>query len=191
MEYLREELDLTGSLGLDFVNTMIPYRTGPVDLLGHPDALIWWLEQSAPGPVRALAPSDLPGLRLLTLEARRLRKALVATLEAVAAGAASVPAPAAATVNRALGVAPAVHRLTGFELDVYFARTHPLALLTPIALSALDLALTTRPDRLRACAADDCLRWFVDTSKGGRRRWCSMERCGNRAKAFRYRSRHT
>jgi predicted RNA-binding Zn ribbon-like protein len=45
-------------------------------------------------------------------------------------------------------------------------------------------------DRFRICANDGC-RWvFEDTSRGGRRRWCDMTSCGNRAKVRRYRSRH-
>ncbi len=45
-------------------------------------------------------------------------------------------------------------------------------------------------DRFRICANDGC-RWvFEDTSRGGRRRWCDMTTCGNRAKVRRYRSRH-
>jgi len=43
--------------------------------------------------------------------------------------------------------------------------------------------------RLRICANDGC-RWvFEDTSRTGRRRWCSMASCGNRAKAARHRAR--
>jgi predicted RNA-binding Zn ribbon-like protein len=45
------------------------------------------------------------------------------------------------------------------------------------------------PDRLRVCANDSC-RWvFRDASPTGRRRWCSMASCGNRAKAARHRAR--
>lgn len=47
-------------------------------------------------------------------------------------------------------------------------------------------AVGERPDRLRSCEHEDCTLWFLDTSKGGRRRWCSMESCGNRAKARRH-----
>jgi predicted RNA-binding Zn ribbon-like protein len=43
--------------------------------------------------------------------------------------------------------------------------------------------------RFRICANDGC-RWvFEDRSRGGRRRWCDMSSCGNRAKAQRFRSR--
>jgi predicted RNA-binding Zn ribbon-like protein len=44
-------------------------------------------------------------------------------------------------------------------------------------------------DRVRRCAGNDCLLTFVDTSRPGRRRWCSMERCGNRAKVRAFRNR--
>ncbi|HIC14689.1 MAG TPA: CGNR zinc finger domain-containing protein, partial [Gemmatimonadetes bacterium] len=48
------------------------------------------------------------------------------------------------------------------------------------------------PLRIRQCASEDCIYWFLDTSKSGRRRWCSMARCGNRAKvAKHYRQRST
>jgi predicted RNA-binding Zn ribbon-like protein len=44
-------------------------------------------------------------------------------------------------------------------------------------------------DRVRVCANDEC-RWaFYDSSRTGRRRWCDMSSCGNRAKAARHRAR--
>ena len=44
-------------------------------------------------------------------------------------------------------------------------------------------------DRFRVCANDAC-RWaFYDESRAGRRRWCDMTTCGNRAKAARHRER--
>src|ERR1700716_880412 len=42
--------------------------------------------------------------------------------------------------------------------------------------------------RLKKCAASDCDVYFVDLSKGHRRRWCSMNNCGNREKQRRWRS---
>ncbi|HYU48985.1 MAG TPA: CGNR zinc finger domain-containing protein [Candidatus Limnocylindria bacterium] len=46
-----------------------------------------------------------------------------------------------------------------------------------------------RADRLRICDNDTC-RWvFFDSSPTGRRRWCDMATCGNRAKAARHRAR--
>lgn len=54
------------------------------------------------------------------------------------------------------------------------------------------IVLATRMDdswrRLKVCAGD-CGLSFYDDSRSGRRRWCAMERCGNRAKARTYRRR--
>ncbi|MFN6120569.1 MAG: CGNR zinc finger domain-containing protein [Actinomycetes bacterium] len=52
-------------------------------------------------------------------------------------------------------------------------------------ISAVDLA-SEQPRRVRRCDHEHCVLWFLDTSKSGRRRWCSMDRCGNRAKARRH-----
>lgn len=52
-----------------------------------------------------------------------------------------------------------------------------------------DLVAEARPGRIRNCANPACVLWFHDVSKNGRRRWCSMEGCGNRAKAARFAAR--
>lgn len=46
-----------------------------------------------------------------------------------------------------------------------------------------------RPERLRVCADPGCGWAFHDTSRSGRRRWCDMTTCGNRAKVARHRER--
>ncbi|MFI6299425.1 CGNR zinc finger domain-containing protein [Nonomuraea sp. NPDC050790] len=55
-------------------------------------------------------------------------------------------------------------------------------------LAAADLVrvLAERPDRVRHCGNPRCVLWFLDVSKNGSRRWCSMEVCGNRAKVNRF-----
>jgi predicted RNA-binding Zn ribbon-like protein len=40
---------------------------------------------------------------------------------------------------------------------------------------------------VRECEADKCGGFFVDQSRAKPRRWCSMDSCGNRAKAQRFR----
>jgi predicted RNA-binding Zn ribbon-like protein len=46
--------------------------------------------------------------------------------------------------------------------------------------------LSTHPGRVRRCNLPPCGCYFVDTSRSGRRRWCAMALCGNRAKARRH-----
>ncbi|MFI9249364.1 CGNR zinc finger domain-containing protein [Streptomyces sp. NPDC053069] len=44
--------------------------------------------------------------------------------------------------------------------------------------------------RVRACAGPHCAAWFLDTSRPGNRRWCSMGACGNQAKKSAWRTKH-
>ena len=62
--------------------------------------------------------------------------------------------------------------------------------LWPVIQSAADLVTSPEVSRIRECGAPDCNWLFLDHSRGGRRRWCDMSTCGNRAKARRYYERH-
>jgi predicted RNA-binding Zn ribbon-like protein len=44
--------------------------------------------------------------------------------------------------------------------------------------------------RFKACRSDTCEWAYYDTSRNATRAWCSMQVCGNRAKARSYRERH-
>jgi predicted RNA-binding Zn ribbon-like protein len=55
-----------------------------------------------------------------------------------------------------------------------------------VCAAAMVSLLETRADRIRGCANPDCVLWFLDTSRPGTRRWCSMSACGNRDKAIRH-----
>ncbi len=59
-----------------------------------------------------------------------------------------------------------------------------------LAAAAAKVAIESRIDRIKICPADDC-RWaFYDTSRNRSRQWCSMQVCGNRAKARAHRQRN-
>lgn len=59
-----------------------------------------------------------------------------------------------------------------------------------IALQASELLCDDeRLHRLKVCANDPCKWLFLDYSRNGRRRWCSMSECGNQAKVRRLRAR--
>lgn len=59
------------------------------------------------------------------------------------------------------------------------------SLLGVIALQILDALFRLPVERLGTCPA--CGWMFLDVTRGGRRRWCSMATCGNRAKVRRHR----
>jgi predicted RNA-binding Zn ribbon-like protein len=60
-------------------------------------------------------------------------------------------------------------------------------MLWPILQSTAELLTSTDLKRIGECADDrGCGYLFFDTSRNHSRRWCSMESCGNRAKAQRH-----
>jgi len=63
------------------------------------------------------------------------------------------------------------------------------AVLAALARDCLELAAGPDGELLRRCDDSACTRLFVDRSRGGRRRWCDMKGCGDRAKAAAYRQR--
>lgn len=187
-----DELDLSGDLGLDFVNTIVSTRRGRVDFLDAPASFVEWIQRAGGPAISALVSASPSDRRTLTAEARKLRGALVGLFRAVGSG--ERPDDTIVfIIDRALRAGSSSHRLVLVDgvpaVRSVFAAPDPLGVLTPIAAAAVEVARGADPARLHECAAADCRRWFVDTSKGGRRRWCSMARCGNRAKAARYRRR--
>jgi hypothetical protein len=58
-----------------------------------------------------------------------------------------------------------------------------------VVAAAARLAATDRWRRLKMCPAPDCHWVFEDRSRSAGGRWCSSERCGNRAKTRAYRRR--
>jgi predicted RNA-binding Zn ribbon-like protein len=63
--------------------------------------------------------------------------------------------------------------------------------MSAITREAIVLLSAANADRIRECAADDCHLIFYDDSRSNNRRWCSMLRCGNRAKVRAHRERVT
>lgn len=60
--------------------------------------------------------------------------------------------------------------------------------LSAMAREAVELFSSEERERIRECAASDCALVFYDESRSNNRRWCSMQRCGNRAKVRKHRA---
>jgi predicted RNA-binding Zn ribbon-like protein len=69
------------------------------------------------------------------------------------------------------------------------ARARTGQALSVMAREAVGLFGSDSLPRIRECAADDCAMVFYDDSRSNNRRWCSMQRCGNRAKVRAHRAR--
>ena len=97
-------------------------------------------------------------------------------------------------ITFAIRQAQAARRLVvagGARAIVRYDWIAPLAPNVPFhacALAIEDLLVGADPSRIRKCRASDCEVYFIDSSKGGRRLWCSMSNCGNREKQRRWRS---
>ena len=108
----------------------------------------------------------------------------VAPLTGELAVASSAPAPL--TPERPGVPAAAVPLTSGLASVGLTARWAPpvraTQALSTLAREMIELLSGPLAERIRECASDDCPLVFVDTSRPGARRWCAMERCGNRHK---------
>jgi predicted RNA-binding Zn ribbon-like protein len=179
---------LGGRPALDFVNTHRERWRRSLDCLSSPADVVDWLVRA--GVLEAaVAPP-----RGLLREARELREAIDACVVATVAGGAP-PAAALALVDEWLAFAVARPQLLAGAggvplLGSRAAGDSPRRALGLVALDAARMLGTAgERDRVRICASDTCSARFYDRSPAGRRRWCSMQRCGNVAKAQRFRAR--
>ena len=73
-----------------------------------------------------------------------------------------------------------------------WSTTDPLErVLQEIIRSGVNLLTSEALTRVRQCSGEACSWLFVDSSRNGRRRWCEMQACGNRAKVRRFRRKLT
>ncbi|MFC0503712.1 CGNR zinc finger domain-containing protein [Micromonospora costi] len=185
-----------GALSLEFLTTGGP---GPVgrryEALHRPADLAAWLALSRLrlDPARVeVDPQELA-------TARRLRDALWRLACARTGGRPPSDDPAdfdatpadLATLNEVAAGAPLVPELTAEGSRRWALPARGGQALATIARDAVDLFSGPYAGRIRECGAHNCHLVFVDTSRPGQRRWCSMERCGNRHKVRSLRARRT
>ena len=169
------------------------------DALRDFDTFVAWLESAAildaerAQGIRRRALQQPTGAAATLIDARRVR----ATLRILAergTSASQVRVDALSEINRVLGRSAGTRRLE-LRGDGSYARAFvPVGdafagLMIPIVESAADAMILGELGRVRRCADSRCPRVFFDRTKNGRRRWCDMATCGNRAKAARHRAR--
>jgi predicted RNA-binding Zn ribbon-like protein len=166
-----------GHVTLDFLATLGRRAGSPIERLAVPADLSRWIAEAG----IAAAPRTNPEL---LNDARELREAIRRVLGCAREG----RRPAASDLRlvnkwaRSPVAAPQIGR------DFTCVSVGPDKVTGALAHIAREsVELVTGPDlaRVRACAG--CTLLFVDRSRPGTRRWCSMERCGNRNKTAHYR----
>ncbi len=180
-----------GALCLELLPTGGPGPLAYFEVLNEPADLVLWAEESRlPDGLAAGAGAGLVVSAAEVAEARALRDALWRLTEGHVRGAPPGPDDLA-TLNDAAARPPLTARLTADGGRAWAAGGTGTGLLSTVARDAVDLFTGAHAHRIRACGAHDCRLLFVDTSRPGKRRWCSMERCGNRAKVRAHRARLT
>jgi predicted RNA-binding Zn ribbon-like protein len=165
-----------GHVALDLAATLAArLKERPRELLGEPADLDRWLVSSglAGSPPRA-TDGDVA-------MARELRE----TIYGLVSGR---PASAARTsLNAVAALRPARPKLTASgDLKMEGSAREYLATIAGLAIELLGGPERTR---IRQCEGEGCALLFLDLSRSGARRWCSMSGCGNRAKARAFRER--
>jgi predicted RNA-binding Zn ribbon-like protein len=187
---------LEGRLCIGFVNTLHPrYGRHVRDALaGYPDLVTWnrsvdmLTEAQEQGLLRAASVDPETTLRVFE-RAIALREVTFRLFSAVAAGS----APQSEDLNclhDAFAKAIAHASLSPTAREFSWEWGHGEAsghgeelelLLWPVTVSAIELLTSAKEwGKIKECPG--CGWLFLDTSKTGNRRWCSMDECGSRAK---------
>ena len=200
--YAWTKADLVGGdLSLDFVNTASAWASGdPIDRLGGAGGLADWAvvtglaEPHDTAALKAACDQEPAKAAALFDEATTLRALLWRLFTAAAQGGRALPQDLAALhdwICRARAARELRQTRDGFREGFRDGVPPGEKLLLSIALAAGRLLTEGPLDRLRACGGADCEWMFLDLSKNGSRRWCSMATCGNAAKVKKFRTRKT
>lgn len=173
-----------GRVALSFVGTVGDRGSGATERVGTPRAFAAWLV--AAGLVtEAVTPSPAQLRRAFAL-----REAIARAVRALVSGA----VPSEPDIELINGVARRwAPRLSLDPRTLTVAHASQTPVETALGRIAVDaIGLLGDPgerSRLRACALDSCGAIFLTPAGRRERRWCSMERCGNRAKVTSFRTR--
>jgi predicted RNA-binding Zn ribbon-like protein len=175
---------VAGALALDLINTVAEREGEAADrLTSAADARRWAEAAGLVGKdAPRFAPRDLVALR-------EAREELHAVFRAIALG--DTPSKAAfsalnARLRHSAGMRSLAWRGDGAEWILDPKAPAIERVLTPVLESAAELLVSQDTVRLKRCEDETCGWLFVDRSSTGRRRWCRMDDCGNRAKAKRH-----
>jgi predicted RNA-binding Zn ribbon-like protein len=194
---MRTFLFVANDPSLDLVNTEVILAGVRTDLLEGFGDLTQWIEQANLAPAAemerlARVSADTPEARAALQAARVLRSVLRNSVERVAR-IGRIPSNLADALEKELKhpclTTEVVESQGKLRTKPRWILEKPQDLLVPVAHYAANFFATADYAAIRKCEDPKCILWFYDTSKNHSRRWCSMELCGNRAKAAAFRER--
>jgi predicted RNA-binding Zn ribbon-like protein len=176
---------IANNLALDFINTEYGSYENRSDCLVDDQSALAWLR--AAGQLADKPDGPPVGLAEFARSLRHAARRLIEGREDERLGYAEV-------VNQVLE-AGHPRRTLALDIDANFVFTNqrrdnsPASLLEPVAVALVYLVVEGDLSLIRKCEAHDCTLLFLDATKSGRRRWCSMAVCGNRMKVAAFRAR--
>jgi predicted RNA-binding Zn ribbon-like protein len=193
---------LSGSPGLDFLNTLATPVDEPIDWIDDGDGLLSWLEQARLAPaeiLKALKAQAIPGeFDAVAAQARGLREWFRGFVRAKSGrGVVAADLSELEPLNRLLArderflqvAAGPAGGASALALNPQRRWRSPESLLLPIAEEIARFLCSEDFPHVKACEGSTCTLLFVDRTRGRARRWCSMAICGNRAKQAAHRNR--
>jgi predicted RNA-binding Zn ribbon-like protein len=180
---------VAGHVALDFVNTAEGRgHAGAGEALAGPADLLVWGRRRGLLADAATAGEDDQGELERAIESRELLYALF--LAAASGRPASRPQLSRLTQLAAIAFEAGSIRPAGDASLEWSWSPSRLASVRHVAVtSAVDLLRQVPAGRLKQCPGEHCGWFFLDATKRGNRRWCSMSECGQDAKDERRRAR--
>lgn len=162
------------ALSVDFVNTLRDrWSDTPRETLATERDVASWMQRAGLPTLTGTADHTRSLSLRAALEALFERRASADQLQLINAACRGAPRP------------PLFHTDDGVSARLPDALSFEEAL-GLIAADANRLVVDDLLPRVGVCQHERCGLLFLDTSRGGRRQWCSMQRCGNRAKVARF-----
>jgi predicted RNA-binding Zn ribbon-like protein len=171
---------------LDFLNTIAAPAGTAIDVLQSDADVLYWLEKAGMSPTTKPSPFRQSALlsaartlretiRPLVLKRKSGKRIDVSALNAFLADAVSYP--------------QLISTPGGLLIERHRPAHSPEQILAPLAESAAEFLATADFSLVRPCEGRGCILWFYDRTRSHRRRWCSMQFCGNRHKVESFRER--
>jgi predicted RNA-binding Zn ribbon-like protein len=196
-EWRGDHLFVGNGLALDFLNTDLISNGTAIELLTDAAAVARWMAHADLLPEKAAKKLEQawersPRAAEAVTALRRFRDRLRAAVFSFEAGS-GVSAEFLHELNSLLRTHPMFRVVEadgrgGYTQNLSFEPRLPDDVLGPLAEDTMMLLTRVAADRVRKC--EGCPVHFLDVSKKGSRRWCSMSLCGNKVKVAAYQRRH-
>jgi predicted RNA-binding Zn ribbon-like protein len=195
-EWRGDHLFVGNRLALDFLNTDLMSNGKAIELLTDAAAIARWMVRAELLTEKAATELELawessPRVDQAVAAVRRFRDRLRAAVFAFEAGS-GVSTDFLDELNSLLRTHP-MYRMVeadghgGYRQTLSFEPQLPDDVLGPLAEDTMRLLTSVVAGRVRKC--EGCPVHFLDVSKKGSRRWCSMSLCGNKVKVAAYQQR--